>query len=250
MGGGGKERSPVLFSGCGCVGEQGKVDVLFGVSPTPSFLPGKTAGRSLVPQSCLGSLRLRPHPPRASRSRIPWRPEHYSRSPAHDARVQPLPREVWMHGWETSITTTPPTKMPKYENNRTSITGGARLPKVRCLSVALLAILPGQLRQREQLCRSRSSPRCSFLRPLGRLPPPLPPLPCRLPFRPLWATHTPGDTLRTWPLTLRLNPADRAWLPKPRGCALRGPVEEAKRGRGGVVEPLSSQPRPVPIILP
>lgn len=195
-----------------------------------------------------------------SRPQSPWqaRPAHSATSLTRDAQKRPPPQKVWMHGWETLITTAPPPLPPKTKpnskNHRTPITR-RRLPKLSCLFVALLAILPGQLRQRQrqQLCRGpRSSPRSSFLRPLSEL---LTPTPSLLSLPP---PFLPSRGPRTHPETPSALGYSHCGLTQPTrhsrqssAGSVRGPGADAKWGCGWQgTAPLLPAATPCPFSFP
>lgn len=93
------------LAACAC--EQGKGDPLRCVS-RPLISPRRSAGQPWVTQSCRGSLGL----PSPISLASPPRTLRHVPGPRR-SEASPSLEKVWMHGWETLITTTPPTKKPQ-----------------------------------------------------------------------------------------------------------------------------------------
>lgn len=103
-----------------------------------------TPGNSRVAR---GRVSSSPHPQWAARSRAPPRPR------PETLEAAPATKGVDAGVGNIIITTPLPSRpqKPQQQNRQDTHHSGARLPKVSCCFVAVSAILPGQLRQRQQL---------------------------------------------------------------------------------------------------
>lgn len=229
--------------------QQGKGDPLWCFSrPRIPISPWRPAGLTQVTQSCPGSLGL-PSPssvdspvprPIASRTlrHVPGR--------RHSGAA--VRRKVWMHGWETLITTTPrptkaPTGKPPYTHHRQSpsLQGKLFIRPHFGASLWTAEAATAAVRRAPELL-------ALFLPPpsLGRLSPPPPSLlPPPPPFLPSRGPRTHPETPSALGYShCGLTQPTRHGCQSGAGCVCGVQGRRPNGAGGGMVEPLSFQPRP------
>lgn len=192
---------------------------------SPPSLPPPRATASGNSRVARGRVSSRPHPQWAARSRAPPRP-----------RPETLEAAPAIKGVDAGVGNinnhdTPPQPPTKAPAAKQAVHPSQRSPSPR-----------GKLLIRRRFgysLRTAAAATAAVRRPGAPLPssarprPPLTPTPFASSLLPSRGprTHTPGDTLRTWLLTLRLNPSRQGTVAKAaRGVCVRGPGKEAKWG--------------------